>query len=101
MTTRRTFTLAATALLIFAAVPAWTQDMNSVAEDRDIAFIEKCLQRAATEKVPEDRIDEFIDRCLNEFYERKEQTPDGDGGGNPDNTTRDDADGRTGKPATD
>lgn len=56
-----------------ALAPAVAQDMNDVAEDRDIASIEQCLQRAVEQKIEEDRVDAFIDRCIDEFYAQKEQ----------------------------
>jgi hypothetical protein len=89
MTKPRTVTLAAIAALLIATAPSWAQEMISDAETQDMLFIEQCLQRAATEKVPEDRIDDFIDRCLDELYEQKEQAggvddaaPDDGAGGN-------------------
>jgi len=80
MTTRRTYLTMASALLLCAAAPARAQEMDNMAEDRDIGFIEQCLQRAVEQQIPEDRIDAFIDRCINEFYERSEQAAGGEGG---------------------
>ncbi|MCC6208264.1 MAG: hypothetical protein IT488_08935 [Gammaproteobacteria bacterium] len=54
-------------------MPATAQDISDVAEDRDIAAIEQCLQRAAEQKIDEDRVDDFIDRCIDELYAQKEQ----------------------------
>ncbi|MBK8162517.1 MAG: hypothetical protein IPK65_05035 [Gammaproteobacteria bacterium] len=68
MTSRRVHLLFAGLLPLCAASTAAAQDMNDVAEDRDIAFIEQCLQRAAEERISEDRVDAFIDRCIDEFY---------------------------------
>jgi hypothetical protein len=101
--TRRTYTPIATALLLCAAAPAWTQEIDNMAEDRDIAYIEQCLQRAVEQQIPEDRIDDYIDRCINEFYERAEQHTGAEGSmpedhGTPDDDAQGDADSDAGAP---
>lgn len=79
--TRRTHFLFAGLLLpsVCALTPAVAQDMSDVAEDRDIASIEQCLQRAVEEKIAEDRVDAFIDRCIDEFTAQREQAADMEG----------------------
>lgn len=101
MTIWRPHTLIATALLLCAASMARAQEADNMAEDRDIGFIEQCLQRAVEQQIPEDRIDAFIDRCINEFYERNGQNTGAEGGmpengGNGDDKARDGADGDAG-----
>lgn len=71
--TRRIHRLFAGLLLPCACALAVAQDMNDVAEDRDIASIEQCLQRATEQKIEEDRVDAFIDRCIDEFTAQREQ----------------------------
>ncbi len=73
--TRRNHCLFAGLLLpcACALTPAVAQDMNDVAEDRDIASIEQCLQRAVEQKIEEDRVDAFIDRCIDDIYTQREQ----------------------------
>lgn len=73
--TRRLHSLLPGLLLpyVCAIAPAMAQDANDVAEDRDIAFIEQCLQRATEAKIDEDHIDAFIDHCIDEFYAQKER----------------------------
>lgn len=78
MTSRRIQILFAGLLPLCAASTAAAQDMTDVAEDRDIAFIEQCLQRAAEERISEDRIDAFIDRCIDEFYAERERNAGAD-----------------------
>ncbi|MGE0289833.1 MAG: hypothetical protein AB7I42_26840 [Bradyrhizobium sp.] len=88
MTKPRTVTLAAVAALLMAAAPSWAQEMLNDAEAQDMLFIEQCLQRAATERIPEDRIDDFIDRCLDELYAQKERDAAADDAGADDVRTR-------------
>lgn len=73
--TRRLRSLLPGLLLPYACAiaPAMAQDVSDVAEDRDIAAIEQCLQRAAEEKIDEEHVDAFIDRCIDEFYAQKER----------------------------
>jgi hypothetical protein len=97
MTTRRTCVPISTALLLCAAAQASSQEIDNMVEDRDIGFIEQCLQRATEQQIPEDRIDAFIDRCINEFYERSEQHDGADSvPPEDDGKTQDDADGDAG-----
>jgi hypothetical protein len=97
MTTRRTYTLLATVLLLSAATGTQAQETDNMAEDRDIGFIEQCLQRAVEQQIPEDRIDAFIDRCINEFYERSELNSGAESGASDgDGKTQGGADGDAG-----